>query len=364
MNIPTTFLQTARRWAVGPASVSNGETLTITAAGRSSDLTEDDFIAIPESDLSRMVAAADPLAALFDYIGSAGVLPPGVETLIHFVLPHRYIVHVRTSLVAGLLAGKESRSHTDRLFGGKALWLPVTPPNNNLLKAVQDLLEGEDTPATILFMQNHGLLVGADTPEELEARCKEVEETIRHALVRTPELTPHRQDSYDLTELGDAVKRALADMRAALGSALDPPLTTACHSPEILRRAASLEDFGPVSSALMSDHLAHLGRKLCFVTRHKELTSPQALLADVLHEMHDFYDTHDAAPRVVVVEGSGAVIVGDTEEELSSACTAFNAALETACYAESFGGARSIPGEYVDELSRSERLFFPSGEAT
>ncbi len=365
MKVTTEFLETARRWADGPASVFDGETLAITAAGTTTaHVSVDNFISIDHRDLARVVESNDPMSSLFEFIERTGILPPGIETLIHFLLPHRYIVHLRTPLVAGLLAGKESRTHTTRLFGDSALWLPATPPNNSLLRAVQNVQKGKTPDAPLLFMQNHGLLVGGDTPEEVETRCADVEDSIHRAVIRAPELTPHRRDSHDLSELNDAVKRALADTRAALGSALNPPLTTACSSPEILLRSTSTETFGPVGSALMSDHLTQLGRTLCYVPRHSELTSPQALLADVLHAVHGFYNTHDTEPRVVVVEGSGAVIIGDNAEELSAACTAFSAALETACYAESFGGARSIPVEYVDELSRSAGLFFPFRQAT
>jgi ribulose-5-phosphate 4-epimerase/fuculose-1-phosphate aldolase len=100
----------------------------------------------------------------------------------------------------------------------------------------------------------------------------------------------------------------------------------------------------------MADQLGILGSALCYVPRHGNLTSPQALLADVLHAIHDYYHDESGAPRVVVIQNAGAVVVGETDEELTHACAAFRRTLETACYAESFGGSSAVPAEYIETL--------------
>ncbi len=355
MTISQIFLRVAGERAAGAVSYFDGSNLHISAAGIGPGTYEERaFVTMSRERLDHAARSDDPLSEiLHDPDGGSGLLPPGIETLLHYLMPQSYVVHVRSPQIAGLLAGTEGERHVSALFGGDALWVATTPPTNELfhtVKAAISASEKTDPPCPYLFMQNHGLLVGADSPEGIERACRKVEEAVHAAIGRHPRLSPMRRDTHDLMEFNEAVRRAFADTRAAHGFALNAPVTTACANPEIDLRAESEERFRPVSRALLGRYASHLGRALCFVPRHSDLTSPQALLADVLHSIHDFSDSHDAAPRVVVIQGGGAVIVGDTEEELAKLCSAFSATLETACYAESFGGAGGLSDQYFEAL--------------
>lgn len=370
MNISSTFIETAARWSGGPVSVKDAFTLGITVAGTVfSELHRDSFTLIPGTKLKSALERDDPISALRGEIAPSGHHPPGIETLIHYTIPHRYLVQLQTTLVSGLVAGKDGKKAAHTLFGDDMVWIPVTPPDNRLLRAVQDAVQHEDAKPTrrpfLFLMQNHGMLVGGDSPEEVTRRCEEAEAAIGGALVRTPNLSPMQKDSDGLIELNDTVRRAFAETRAAHGVALSPPLATACVNPEIAGRIASAAAFTPLEAAFLRDHLVHLGRNLCYVPRHNDLMAPPALQADVLHAVHDFQSLHDAAPRVVAVEQMGAVIVGEDEAELAVCCSAFESALEIACYAESFGGVQPLSAEYIDaliEIHREYGLFIlPAG---
>jgi hypothetical protein len=368
MNIPEGFIPLVRERGDGPVSFSTDTSLYISAAGSiTSSIEPGDFIELPKSLLPAISASQHPVEELIAR-RPAGTdrLPPGVETLVHAALDAPVIVHIRGTAVSGLLAGTEGEQFLTEQFPGEALWVPLPAPDGTSLGDLVARIEGfrdshNGRAPSVLAIRNHGLLATGSTPEDAGKTIERIVTTVEKAIRRRPDTGEHRKDTDPLEELRHAVSRALADTRAAHGAALTRPMTSACTSPEILRRTASAAAFEPLRTALMTEHLRHLGHSFCFVPRHGEVNSPQALLADVLHGIHDYYNEELAAPRVVALEGGAVVIVGETEEELHDACTAFNRALETACYAESFGGALGIPLSYMAALRDSP---VDSSEAT
>jgi len=368
MNIPEGFIPLVRERGDGPVSFSTDTSLYVSAAGsRTASVEPEDFIELPKSLLSDIASSEHPVDELIAR-RPAGTdrFPPGVETLVHAALDAPVVVHIRGTAVAGLLAGSAGEQFLSENLPGEALWVPLPAADGTSLGEITARIdrfrEAHDGRCpSALAIGNHGLLVTGTTPEDTAKTIDRVVTSVERAIRRRPDTGEHRKDTDSHEELRHAVSRALADTRAAHGAALTRPMTSACTNPEILMRTASAEAFEPVRTTLMTEHVRHLGHSFCFVPRHGEVNSPQALLADVLHAIHDFYNEELAAPRVVALEGGAVVILGETEEELHDACTAFSRVLETACYAESFGGATGIPLSYMEAFRDST---VPASETT
>ncbi len=107
---------------------------------------------------------------------------PSVETSLHDLIPFRFVVHLHPTLVNGLMCGNRAEEEVERLFGRDALYVPYTDPGYILFKEIERQLaayrkkEGGD-PA-IIFLQNHGIFVGADTTAEIRSRYDRVFKTI------------------------------------------------------------------------------------------------------------------------------------------------------------------------------------------
>jgi rhamnose utilization protein RhaD (predicted bifunctional aldolase and dehydrogenase) len=66
---------------------------------------------------------------------------PSVESLLHAVLPQKYIVHTHPALVNGITCSRKSRRMTGRLFGSRCMWVPSVNPGYVLAKLIKDMLE-------------------------------------------------------------------------------------------------------------------------------------------------------------------------------------------------------------------------------
>lgn len=365
----------------GNTSIKQDGTMWVKASGTTlGTITADQFVAMDRArlddiwksrypddpDARELRALEDLMAARVDRSGS---LRPSVETLMHALFPQRLVVHTHPVRLNGLTCARDGEEMAARLFGDSALWIPTIDPGYTLARdmhrRVQEWQQAHDGASPqIVIMQNHGLVVAAETREEIDELHRGVDATVAAAVTREPELEPEERDTDRLRETAEAVSRALADTSAALGSALERPVVTAAASPEIRRRIASREALAPVAGAFSPDHIVYSGHLPCFVPCPATLTSPPAVQAEVLHAVHDYVEREGVAPRIVVVEGRGVVAATATARKTEVAYLLFRNALAIAAYAESFGGSLFMPPDQVDFVRNWEVEKFREKQST
>jgi len=98
---------------------------------------------------------------------------PSVETLFHALLPERFILHTHPTTVNAVACATHGAEIAERLFGSSVLWVRYTDPGLPLARAIRDARRsheertGKAAPPAI-FLQNHGLIVAADSTAEID----------------------------------------------------------------------------------------------------------------------------------------------------------------------------------------------------
>ena len=89
----------------------------------------------------------------------------------HNCLEAAFVVHLHPTLVNGLMCSKDAAETCAKLFPD-ALYIPYTDPGYTLFKKVYDKIKeyrkGHGNDPKVIFLQNHGIFVGADTTKEIE----------------------------------------------------------------------------------------------------------------------------------------------------------------------------------------------------
>ncbi len=113
---------------------------------------------------------------------SAPSLRPSVETPLHDSLHARFVVHTHPAMVNGLTCAKDGRDVARRLFPG-ALWLDYIDPGYTLCiqvrEAVAAYVRRVGREPSVLFLQNHGVIVAGDTPEEIDRLYGQMLDTLK-----------------------------------------------------------------------------------------------------------------------------------------------------------------------------------------
>lgn len=144
-------------------------------------------------------------------------LKPSIETALHAIMPHRAVIHAHAvnSTATALLADGQARF--EQAMGGDlhGLYLPYATPGLPLANAVRKAVSGGAAPEIIL-LQNHGVVVGAESPDAAATLLNEVEARLALPARSLPVPDPKRLSAQE-----DARYQALPLIS---GMALDPYL--------------------------------------------------------------------------------------------------------------------------------------------
>jgi len=109
---------------------------------------------------------------------------PSVETPLHDVLRATYVVHTHPILVNGMTCAKEGAAAAARLFPD-ALWIPYTDPgfilSLEVKKQVDAYRKKKGHQPAVIFLENHGVFVAGDTPDEVRDSYTHIMQTLTNA---------------------------------------------------------------------------------------------------------------------------------------------------------------------------------------
>jgi rhamnose utilization protein RhaD (predicted bifunctional aldolase and dehydrogenase) len=272
---------------------------------------------------------------------------PSVETLLHDILPFTYVVHTHPGLVNGLTCAQKGEEAVTELFGGEAVWIPITNPGYILSLKVKEAMDAykaaKGRAPDIIFLQNHGIFVGADTTGGVKAAYKEIMDTLEAKITRQPDLDG-LQSAYGSSVAAGEKLLSLAGKSGPQGADALPWFVHFERNNELVKLLANKDAFKPVSSALTPDHIVYAGSDPLFVSDVSVLES--AWKAHV--------EKTGRLPKIAAVQGLGIFGLGNSEKTASTAVELFNDAAKVAVYAESFGGVLFMTRDKIDFINNWE----------
>lgn len=227
----------------GNSSCKHRGVLWVKASGRwlARALTQPMFVPLDLAALHRGIADDDDGAAARARLAAPDTegLRPSIETSLHALLPHPVVLHAHpVGALAWLACRTDDAEFARRLHGLPWRRVPYARPGLALTQAVRQALA--DTPADVLLLDNHGIVVGADTPGAAEALLREVSARLDDGEPGDP----HRL----------AADRALL-LSLATGTDYRPAPDPACHA---LALDARQRDWA-AGGAPYPDHVVFLG---------------------------------------------------------------------------------------------------------
>ncbi len=257
---------------------------------------------------------------------------PSVEAPMHEILPFTYVVHTHPALVNGMTCGNDGKAIAAELFP-EALWVDYCDPGFILAKVVFDRCEeykkSFGKAPQVIFLQNHGIFVGADSAEEIDAVYASVMDKLagycKEKGVDTAEIVPQEADLAAVMEFAPQLRGFLRGNDAA-----KPVTVTACGAFAIPR--------GP----LTPDHLVY--------------AKAFGLIADTPDKaaVDAFISERGYAPKMVEISGKALFCAGKNRAAAATVqALALNGALIEKI-ASAFGG--------VHYLTDAQREFIENWE--
>jgi len=268
---------------------------------------------------------------------------PSVETLLHGFFPQAYVAHTHPTLINGLTCGRGGEAAFRRLFDGEGIWVPWVDPGYTLAKTVSvifaDFKAKHGTAPSIMFMQNHGLLVAAESPEEIDAISSSVAARLKAEIAAfngTGDCAEPDERAAAVDATGIAA--VFASLHALVGQG-----ALVLHRADrmILGFAASPAGFEPLSRPFSPDHIVYAGHEYLRVDDGKDLGAA----------WDAYLRRNGKAPRIVLVKGLGAFAVAEASPaagtQVARALELFVDSCKVAVYAKAFGGSSFMSPEAV-----------------
>lgn len=260
----------------GNTSVKTADTIWVKPSGTTlAGLTVDRLVPMDRARLQRLYELTPPAEAaarealVRDEMASA-VRPgatgrPSVEAPLHDTFTRRFVVHTHPALVNGLTCARDGEAAARELFP-EAMWVPYVDPGYTLCMEIRRRLSavrGTPHEPSLVLLQNHGVFVAADTPDEIRVLYRHLMDTLRMAYeqrgVRPVWIPPPPIAPFEADALRAALRDALgpdgdASVIAGLFEVAAGPL-----SPDHIVYARSFPMTGPVTAANAAVYRAQHG---------------------------------------------------------------------------------------------------------
>jgi len=339
----------------GNTSFKTEDKIWVKASGSSlATITEEGFAVLDRAKLNRMSekiyseVAAEREEQVKNDLADATLTKgkrPSVETSMHNAILYPFVIHLHPTLVNGLMCANDAERRLFELFGEKNVYIPYTDPGYVLFKKVEDAIKDYRTRFSeepkVIWLQNHGIFVAADTTAEVEALYSSIISTLEDAV--TVPVPLGDRPFCSCTEL------LLPGLRMMLSG---EGLKTLKVRKNMLIKTLydSLEEQQSVIRPFTPDAIVYCKSNYLFFNDEE----PEAVLAEAEKAIPAFREKFGYLPKVLLIKGIGLIAVGDNARQCDIILDVFEDAMQIAWLSKSFGGAHPMTQEQIDFIDNWE----------
>lgn len=268
---------------------------------------------------------------------------PSVETILHAILPHKYVDHTHADAIVTITNTERGRDRIQSIYGDRAVIIPYIMPGFDLAKLCAERFAAEAHAGTTgMVLMNHGLFsFGATARESYERTIALVSEAEAYLQQQGAWQIPHPKPQYP--ECSPA--RELAQMRAEISRVAGFPAIVSRVATDKTLAFAQRSDVSEIAlqGPATPDHVirtkripligrdveAH-ARTYCdyFQRNHAARSEPKIML--------------DPAPRLILDPEWGLLAIGQTARAAKIAADIYDHTIEVIERATVLGGYRAL----------------------
>ncbi len=332
----------------GNTSYKNEEKIWIKASGISlATIDETGFVSLSREKLkliSQKKYSENPLlrenevkADLHEAIVSPKNLRPSVETSLHELISYKYVVHTHPTKVNGVMCSLQAEEICKEMFGDRALFVPYTDPGYILFKKVAEGIEKFTSSfgfePKLIFLENHGVFVGADTTAEIEAIYQEIMTVIER---RLREQLPGKEATEFQSILVDQVENLHPGFTGFKAIGITSNLIDLYIKDEI--------SFEKACKSFTPDDIVYCKAHYLYIP--KQENEPKILLA-AQEKIAAYFAKYGYLPKVLALQNKGVIGVEESLKSVQNVLDVYENILKISFFSENFGGPKFLNDEQI-----------------
>jgi NAD(P)-dependent dehydrogenase (short-subunit alcohol dehydrogenase family)/rhamnose utilization protein RhaD (predicted bifunctional aldolase and dehydrogenase) len=342
----------------GNTSFKDDKTIWIKASGTPlAGITEDGLVALsreklhtlsvksyPEDSLEREELVKNDMfnAILHPQQGKR----PSVETSLHELIQYRFVVHLHPALINGLLCSRNARSLTHQLFGEKVLFVPYTDPGYILFKKLESEVTGYrrkfGSDPKIIFLENHGSFVSADSTDEVKTIYNEILEKVSGLIKPATHSDP--------LPYNPALNNVIPAMRMML-SPENPKVVRYRHNTLISQYYRSQQEFQKISHPLTPDIIVYCKYRYIYI---EQSSTPERIIESLKGQLERFEKEYGFQPKVILIKDMGLFAIEDSVPSAETVLDVFEDLIKVSHYASYCGGTKLLTPEQIGFIDKWE----------
>ncbi|MBN1158369.1 MAG: SDR family NAD(P)-dependent oxidoreductase [Bacteroidales bacterium] len=333
----------------GNTSYKNDNHIWIKASGTTlANITEEGFAVLDRNLLKAMynklysrdanIREAEVKTDLYKALLPGITMRPSVETSLHEVIHYDYVVHTHPTIVNAVTCSVQAEKTITDLFRGTALFVPYTDPGYILFTKVLELLkiwrkDHKKDPA-LIFLENHGVFVSADSVQEIWKLYDDIETKIRKRIGTLPEVKA--------MDVPDKITRILPAIRMRLSG--DSIKLARIRNNSLIKHFTNDADhFSGVSLPFTPDQIVYCKARPLYLEKNE----PDAVVKEFGLKLEKYRHYHGYDPKVIGIKNYGIIAV---EEDISSVETiqdVFEDWMQISYLSANFGGPRFLTEQAI-----------------
>ena len=296
--------------------------------------------------LAQLPALSDPqmVNELKTHTTRASAPAPSVETILHAILPYKYVDHTHADALIAITNTQDGFARIKEIYGASVVVVPYIMPGFDLARlCAEEFSKQAHAKTQGMVLMNHGIFSFGDTARITYERMLELVGRAENYLAQHKawDLPATSNDSTNMT-----LRHSLADLRAAVsriaGNAMILSSDTSPHHLAFARHPdiEQLALHGPNTPdhVIRTKRLPMLGRD---VTRYAQ-------------EYNSYFNRHatsakapkkilDQAPRVVIDPELGVCSIGRNANDAAIVGDIYSHTIDVILRAHALGGYRALP---------------------
>jgi rhamnose utilization protein RhaD (predicted bifunctional aldolase and dehydrogenase)/NAD(P)-dependent dehydrogenase (short-subunit alcohol dehydrogenase family) len=303
--------------------------------------------------LGELESLSDPqmVNELKTQLTNASAPAPSVETILHAILPFKYVDHTHADAVVTISNTSDGEDRIREIYGDRVVIVPYVMPGFDLSKDVGRLFSEQVTDKTEgMVLLNHGIFSFGATAKEAYDRMIE--------LVNLAEQYLTKQNAWEIKKPlnnveSKSIRNEIAQLRSEISSVISNPilfnLTNSKQGIDFSNRN-DIDDIatrGPVTPdhVIRTKRIPMIGRDVDAYTKaYKAYFETHKLNAKERKTMLD------AAPRVILDPEFGLCAVGKNMGEIGIIADLYEHTMQCILRAEKLGGWQALPASDIFDL--------------
>ncbi|MEO1946937.1 MAG: bifunctional aldolase/short-chain dehydrogenase, partial [Methylophilaceae bacterium] len=303
--------------------------------------------------LGELESLSDPqmVNELKTQLTNASAPAPSVETILHAILPFKYVDHTHADAVVTISNTSDGEDRIREIYGDRVVIVPYVMPGFDLAKDVGRLFSEHATDKTEgMVLLNHGIFSFGATAKEAYDRMIDLVNLAEQYLIN--------KNAWDLEKpvgniQSESIRNEVAQLRGEISSVIGNPvlfsLTNSEQGVDFSNRD-NVDDIatrGPVTP----DHVIRT-KRIPMIGRDVDAYTKAYKAYFETHELNakEQKTILDKAPRVILDPEFGLCAVGKNMGEIGIIADLYEHTMQCILRAEKLGGWQALPASDIFDL--------------